>query len=1702
MKQKFKRLLSAILSIVLVIGGLQVSGWTSKATTASAAGYIYFDASETGWTEVYVSFKGWSQPDKMESIGNNIFRYSSPGSDFVIFTKSAEWNWIDSNPNSRTSQFDGVNIGHVYQTTGQKVTINSNEQYVIKDGGVYKPTTPTPGTSYTVYFDASGNSSASWPTGTNDKFYVYGFNDDQTNSGIQEMTQIGTGIYTYTFTTQYQHAIFLRNSAFATSGTNYSNQTVDLTIPWATCSNPIFKLNGGFGENGKKQGDWDNYAGESTTTLFNVSADLVDYFNDKRVGKGLDNPSENEGNATGPDNKPYSNLNQWLSSLPGYASNGVENSGNSNAPVPLYFGDLLHANQAGGNLKWYWQGANVAFGSNDDSSDKTSAQGIVGQHLTDAGQLVMSYTNADDGAVLMPLFEENSYENQANYMKFFKNLQFPFTATTTNGVTKYSFNSKSNTVYYDYDSKKIIRDDTVHVKDVTKKEGYFPFNNPYANKGDATLHVYDYEPDDGDDMWKLNYGFGTKFTIPFTISPTGYDKNGEAITFDFTGDDDVWVYIDGALVLDMGGAHELAQGSINFAEQKVSISTGTSNAKIGNQPTVRGGRAQAEDNGKNNISFKDITVKLEDGTTATLADHIKKEGQVHTLVMYYMERGMWNSNMSITFSFEALPSGLNLTKDVNVASVNPGLQNAVELKDTFDFTIQTSSNGSAYANTNGVSYVKQYDGYSENVNIAADGKVTGLADNISAHTFTKTETTSDSAYELGTYFKITEDTKDNYTTTWTVSEDGKAITNGTGTGTTATFQLGEKDESNPFKNVNYNVNFVNTPTVGSFALEKKWDENQDAPVDGSYNFTVLVDVNGGDNYSKYNLDYTLNDDTETKVAVKGNLSLKVGQKATFSGIPVGATYKIVEIIPDGATYGSNKGNTATGKIEGTEASVVTFTNRTNVIYVEAGTSTKYSNFVDTDVESGKTTFEVVKDDEGNQVITKAVEKEGGTVTTEPTTELTVKTEDGDGKPLRDPEFIASEPDQKYTVSYTGKKDGADVDGILTVYSYSATKKVYVFDYGLPSDIAEANDGKDGLFQSKDEKEAIFYNRFTGTTTNGEENVTTYTTTASIYGDVTSSDEGIQTSIAKEIATGKTGKITPDGGFDGKVIFTPKAFMNQIEEYKYQAQVKADNAKMFKENDPSTGTLVNGTIKVMPASVVYYEDNFNADTSSTDSTVKIVYTGTYSTGDAPTLLQSNGQSEQYGHDAAYSSGATDSAGSSTVLKANGYDTTASFTFTGTGFDIIARTANATAGIVCVVEQNHQPVKVIAVDTYYANGNLYQIPVIHENNFAYGTYTVILYIVANGQKNTVYLDGIRIYNPLNTTGNSAYIDNEEGATIERVSDLILGDGAITEKGVTDSNGNTIKGQTIPTAKAALLAYKENFDSEEGEKLLSPMGTSRVEDVNAGESTIRNSESILTYLNAGPTHEVYLDGDAALAFIAKEAAVDENKDRTIQIEAKLLNPASTNDDGVALSYLNSEGNKIKITQVKSSTAMYYTIPVNECIYLDTDDDGLSTYLVVILGDTTPSGKGCLTFSNVKSNKYTLSNPLGESNFSETLGKFISGEDDDSNNPFVAICSKSVKKSNWSNYGEDQWTVTVKDNTFTNPEKPAFRMYYIKANGRKTQITVYATPVNLDSPNGDVYALRFKAPSATGQFNVQLHTFNGTEESSEYISTIMTVN
>lgn len=289
----------------------------------------------------------------------------------------------------------------------------------------------------------------------------------------------------------------------------------------------------------------------------------------------------------------------------------------------------------------------------------------------------------------------------------YNNVAFPFTKKAIfdedQGVDYWYFDSQDTTLYLKQDTEQdqyFLKSSTDEQereksrnlesnstsKTITKNDktvssyGYFPFNET-ATSGVASTY---------------NYGFGTKLQMDFTLTDDGMvetNKTGEDgkkektnIKFFFSGDDDVWVFIDGKLALDVGGAHGKVSGLLEFGE-----TSDGKNSVTAYVSKVKQGGTSGSDQDKNSV--KTVTYNGEpiyfyaQGTTLNDLD----KGKKHTLTMYYMERGMWESNMAVAFNFPD-NNELQVQKEVDLTNVtDDDFKNCFKNQKIFNFTIQNQA---------------------------------------------------------------------------------------------------------------------------------------------------------------------------------------------------------------------------------------------------------------------------------------------------------------------------------------------------------------------------------------------------------------------------------------------------------------------------------------------------------------------------------------------------------------------------------------------------------------------------------------------------------------------------------------------------------------------------------------------------------------------------------------------------------------------------------------------------------------------------------------------------------------------------------------------------------------------------------------------------------------------------------------------------
>lgn len=445
-----------------------------------------------------------------------------------------------------------------------------------------------------------------------------------------------------------------------------------------------------------------------------VTSTLYDYYTDYELnGKNRDN----YGGWTGESHRTWVPFREFDQALSDYYRD-------ANAQYPLYTG---HFQPEGGpvfsqiadtlNLFGYNDNFNRFMAINNSQRNEDNSSGS--NHTNYAYQGLVADTTSTgnaDGAPLLNgttatvephfnkefLLGENS--KNAKLGEVYENVKFPFTKKENlfnddTGVDYWYFDSQDTTLYLKQDSgqnsdskyflQKSTEDKKKNSVNVNAssgsqgQNGYFPFNET-ATSGVASTY---------------NYGFGTKLQMDFTLTDDGKVETNKTvdgknvktnIKFFFSGDDDVWVFIDGQLALDVGGAHGEVSGLLEFGEtddkKSNSVTAYVSKVKTGGTS----GNDQDEKNG--NHAVKTVKYNSHDinfyaqGKTLEL-----DKGKKHTLTMYYMERGMWGSNMAVAFNFPD-NNELQVQKEVDLTNVtDDDFKNCFKNQKIFNFTIKNQA---------------------------------------------------------------------------------------------------------------------------------------------------------------------------------------------------------------------------------------------------------------------------------------------------------------------------------------------------------------------------------------------------------------------------------------------------------------------------------------------------------------------------------------------------------------------------------------------------------------------------------------------------------------------------------------------------------------------------------------------------------------------------------------------------------------------------------------------------------------------------------------------------------------------------------------------------------------------------------------------------------------------------------------------------
>ena len=363
------------------------------------------------------------------------------------------------------------------------------------------------------------------------------------------------------------------------------------------------------------------------------------------------------------------------------------------------------------DLYWTFMAVNnanvdVNCHTNDNHSlDSSTFQGLVSDTRDGNHNPTLYGTDLAE-----PHFNEKflTGENSAKAVlgKVYKDVAFPFKQKNVfNGTNGDSKEGKAQYWYYDSNETPLYLK-----QDTSEGGGYYldssgdQSRSSNLNTGNGHTGTYGFFPfnqNEGNHVNQYNYGYGAKLQFDFTLTEDGQvvvgDENGEEkkvpIKFFFSGDDDVWVFIDDRLVLDVGGARAKAEGLLEFGEDKSSgkntVTSYVSKIKESNNQNY-----ESLENNPKRVTFRgksyEFYWKSKENKQMTLSKNTK-----HTLTMYYMERGMWESNMAVAFNFPD-HNELQVEKQVDANDVR-GLLQPYFTNSTRQFTVGIKNWATHYA---------------------------------------------------------------------------------------------------------------------------------------------------------------------------------------------------------------------------------------------------------------------------------------------------------------------------------------------------------------------------------------------------------------------------------------------------------------------------------------------------------------------------------------------------------------------------------------------------------------------------------------------------------------------------------------------------------------------------------------------------------------------------------------------------------------------------------------------------------------------------------------------------------------------------------------------------------------------------------------------------------------------------------------------
>ncbi len=408
-----------------------------------------------------------------------------------------------------------------------------------------------------------------------------------------------------------------------------------------------------------------------------------------------------------------------------------------------------------------------------------AVQGLVKNILTKDGALDTATSKGklrQPDNTELPYFSTDWAGNHSALMKYYNhdgdnNIAFPFYEVTTplysegavtantNVQLKDSINEPAQSgdyaKYYQFSSKD---SNLVFTKGSGSNEGYFRESGTQISSSaypNSTVGFFPFDEDNhettpGDSNTahheKNNLGFGMKWEIPFTLQPdgcvsvvdsSGNDRDPEDskarvhTTFEFKGDDDLWVFIDGKLILDMGGDHFEAYGKIDFATGIATVDKAVQYTADNQNNLALSLVTQTDD--PDNYNVPTLSANFKTQIAGYDREHNTYDSRPHVITIFYMERGMADSNLLIRYNYSTLNnfSKMKVQEITNFDNVNKGLLNATMKaaeNDVFKYTVSNTGTVSSDVKTQSKVYPENADRTRTNQGISTVLTTAGTGD--------------------------------------------------------------------------------------------------------------------------------------------------------------------------------------------------------------------------------------------------------------------------------------------------------------------------------------------------------------------------------------------------------------------------------------------------------------------------------------------------------------------------------------------------------------------------------------------------------------------------------------------------------------------------------------------------------------------------------------------------------------------------------------------------------------------------------------------------------------------------------------------------------------------------------------------------------------------------------------------------------------